>query len=134
MRIPADFAAGKAPSDVLGGLVASAIEDDVSLIWLADQTQTASAVGMLQMKSNSTAFGGGEIYAGPSLALQFNDPSQDSRTPDIIVTPGIGVTYTGGMKKVSEHGGFSNDDTNVIMLVSHPAISPSTFTLPVRTA
>jgi len=28
------------------------------------------------------------------------------RTPDIIVAPNVGVVYTGGTKKVAEHGGF----------------------------
>ena len=43
------------------------------------------------------------------------------RTPDIIVTPDIGVTYSGSTKKLAEHGGFSRDDTNVILLVSNPS-------------
>lgn len=132
VRIPADNKALRAPSDVLGGLVAHASEDDVSLLWLKDQTQTANAVSMLQ--GNLASIGGGEIFAGPSLGLMFNDPATDSRTPDIIITPNIGVVYTGGMKKVSEHGGFANDDTNVIMLVAGPGLSPSINTAPVRTA
>ena len=40
-------------------------------------------------------------------------PSGDPRTPDILVTPNIGVTYSGSGKKLAEHGGFSHDDTNV---------------------
>ena len=50
----------------------------------------------------------------------------DSRTPDIIVAPNVGVVYTGSAKKQSEHGGFANDDTNVMMLVSNPSIEQST--------
>ena len=50
----------------------------------------------------------------------------DPRTPDIIVTPNVGVTYTGSAAKLAEHGGFSHDDTNVILLVSNPAFSPRT--------
>jgi arylsulfatase A-like enzyme len=132
VRIPADNKSLMAPSSVLGSLVAHASEDDVSLLWLTDQTQTASAVNMLQ--ANLAFTGGGEIFAGRPLSLMFNDPATDSRTPDIIITPNIGVVYTGGMKKVSEHGGFANDDTNVIMLVANPGLTPATNTLPVRTA
>ena len=40
--------------------------------------------------------------------------------PDIIVTPNVGVIYTGSKVKLSEHGGFAHDDTNVIMLLSNP--------------
>ncbi len=46
----------------------------------------------------------------------------DPRTPDIIVIPNVGVVYTGSLKKQSEHGGFAHDDTNVMLLVSNPAI------------
>ena len=33
-------------------------------------------------------------------------PEGDPRTPDIIVTPNVGVVYTGSTKKQEEHGGF----------------------------
>jgi hypothetical protein len=43
------------------------------------------------------------------------------------------VTFTGGKAKVSEHGGFSNDDCNVVLLVSNNRISAATFTSQVET-
>jgi len=133
LRIPGDNSALNSPAGVLGSLVAQSIEDDVSLIWLTDQTQTDVAVKMLQSSLGGT--GGGEVYGGNALKLMFNDPLTDSRTPDIIVTPNIGVVYTGHKAKVSEHGGFSNDDTNVILLVSNPVIGgSSTYEYPVKTA
>lgn len=132
LRIPADNSALTSPSSVLGSLAAQADEDDVSLLWLTDQTQTDAAVKMLQ--SNLANTGGGEVFAGNALKLMFNDPATDSRTPDIIVTPNIGVVYTGGKGKVSEHGGFANDDTNVMLLVSNPTIAPATYEYPVKTA
>lgn len=132
LRIPADNASLKAPSDVLGSLVAGAIEDDVSMLWLADQGQTANAVSMLS--ANPGEFGGGEIYADKSLSLIFNDPAIDSRSPDILVTPTVGVVYTGGTKKVAEHGGFAHDDRNVMLLLANPQFAPTTITSPVQTA
>jgi hypothetical protein len=79
----------------------------------------------------------GEIFSGPGIAQMFNSPglppNGDPRTPDIIVTPNIGVTYSGSGKKLAEHGGFSHDDTNVIMLVSNPSMLSSTVTSPVET-
>ena len=93
------------------------------MLWLTDQSQTESAVATLERHEN--ILGEGEIFAGPSLTLQFNDPLTDSRTPDIIVAPNIGVIYTGGKKKVSEHGGFAYDDRNVLLIVSNPAYRPS---------
>ena len=57
----------------------------------------------------------------------------DPRTPDIIVTPNYGVVYTSSTKKQEEHGGFSHDDTNVIMLLSNPAFKASAINTPVET-
>ena len=80
----------------------------------------------------------GEIFSGPNLETYFNapglPPNGDPRTPDIIVTPDIGVTYSGSTKKLAEHGGFSRDDTNVILLVSNPSFRRETVTTAVQTA
>jgi len=139
-RIPADVATGKAPSDVLGGigsglvgggLVGQADEDDVSLIWLTDPTKVASSVATLQQ--NEAVYGGGEIFWGNGLLALFGSPRVDSRVPDIAIAPNVGVTYTGGTKKIAEHGGFSNDDRNVMMLISNNRINPAVFNGPVET-
>ena len=61
------------------------------------------------------------------MTLNYNDPTVDPRTPDIIVTPNVGVTYSGSTAKLAEHGGFAHDDTNVILLVSHPCLQPRTI-------
>ena len=112
-----------------------ATEDDISLIWLADSSQTTSAVTTLEQ--NLTQIGAGQIVAGPALWLNYNVPGLgnglDPRTPDIIVTPNPGVVYTGSTKKQSEHGGFAHDDTNVILLVSNPAAKERIISTPVET-
>jgi len=140
LRIPGDVSSDEPPSQILSpagvgpGLpVAQADEDDVSLLWLTDQSQTESAALTLGLLANENLFGQGEIFACPSLTLQFNDPLTDSRTPDIIVTPNVGVVYTGGTKKVAEHGGFAYDDRNVLLIVSNPKYKPSTFNDQVET-
>jgi arylsulfatase A-like enzyme len=63
----------------------------------------------------------------------FNPPSQDPRTPDIIVQPNAGVIYTTSKRKQEEHGGFAHDDTNVVMLLSNPKFTAKTVTGPVET-
>jgi hypothetical protein len=129
---------GKSPANVLGNLlpdsenplnpngIVGPTEDDVSLLWLKSASDTATAVNMIE--SNAKAEGLGQLYFGPSVALNYDvpglPPSGDPRTPDIIVTPNIGVTYTGSAAKLEEHGGFSHDDTNVMLLVSNPGIAP----------
>lgn len=140
LRIPGDVATDEPPSQILSpagvgpGLpVAQADEDDISMLWLTDQTQTQSAALTLALASNENLFGQGEIFAGQSLTLQFNDPLTDSRTPDIIVTPNVGVIYTGGTGKVAEHGGFAYDDRNVLLVVSNPKYKAATFNDQVET-
>jgi hypothetical protein len=111
-------------------------EDDVALLWLADSSPSnvATAVGMLETMSPTTnnIAGIGEIFSGPGIGL-FYDPT-DSRAPDILITPNIGVTYSNSKKKLAEHGGFAHDDTNVIMLLSNPDFISSTISIPVETA
>jgi len=115
-------------------------EDDISLLWLSDSSQTTNAVQMLESQSPTTSniAGIGQIFSSPAIGQMFNlpglPPNGDPRTPDIIVTPNIGVTYSGSSKKLAEHGGFSHDDTNVIMLLSNPSFSSATVTSPVETA
>jgi hypothetical protein len=109
-------------------------EDDVSLLWLTNSSDTDTAVAMLENNASATGIGLGQIYYGPSLKLNYNDPTVDPRTPDIIVAPNVGVTYTGSSKKLEEHGGFAHDDTNVIMLISNPELRARTVYSSVGTA
>jgi hypothetical protein len=110
-------------------------EDDVSLIWLNSPSETADAVNILESNADvSTGIALGQLYYGPSLALNYNDPNLDPRTPDIIVTPNVGVTYTGSAKKQEEHGGFAHDDTNVVLLLSNPSFKARTVNAAVGTA
>jgi hypothetical protein len=112
-------------------------EDDISLLWLNPGASTLDAVAVLE--ANAQAAGIGQILYGPSLTTIFNRPglpSQggDPRTPDIVVLPNVGVVYTGSAKKQAEHGGFALDDTNVMLLVSNPALRPRRITSFVETA
>ena len=109
-------------------------EDDVSLVWLKSSFDTNDAVSILEANpSATTGIGLGQIYYGPSLFLNFNDPTVDPRTPDIIVTPNVGVTYSGSHAKLAEHGGFAHDDTNVVLLLSYPSFQPRTVSSVVGT-
>ena len=112
-------------------------EDDVALIWLKNTCDVATEVGVLETASPALPLadniaGIGQIFSGPSIGLYYN--AGDSRAPDILVTPNIGVTYSNSGKKLAEHGGFAHDDVNVIMLLSNPSFSAKTVTSPVETA
>ena len=110
-------------------------EDDVSLLWLNSSANTDAAVAILEANpSMTTGIGLGQIYYGPALWLNFNNPTFDPRTPDIIVAPNVGVTYSGSTAKLAEHGGFAHDDTNVVLLLSYPGFAPRTVNAVVGTA
>jgi Type I phosphodiesterase / nucleotide pyrophosphatase len=109
-------------------------EDDVSLIWLKNSADTEAGVKILEDNASATGIALGQIYYGPTVSLNYNDPTVDPRTPDIIVTPNVGVTYSGSKAKLSEHGGFSHDDTNVMLLLSNPSYRSKTVRAEVGTA
>ena len=105
-----------------------ATEDDVSVLWLKKGVSVETAVGILE--TDATEIGLGEILYGGTLAPNYNvgglAPGEDPRTPDIIVTPNIGVTYSGSTAMIGDHGGFAHDDTNVMLLVANPSFSAQT--------
>jgi arylsulfatase A-like enzyme len=109
-------------------------EDDVSLLWLNNSSDTQAGVDTLESNASATGIGLGQIYYGPSLTLNYNDPTVDPRTPDIIVTPNVGVTYSGSTAKQAEHGGFAHDDTKGMLLLSLPRFQPQTVRAAVGTA
>jgi YVTN family beta-propeller protein len=129
-----------------GAPVAQATQDDVSLIWLKDQSKTQTAVTALQNFVQSgkidVYFSGAkttlnasqvidQILYGQSLVdAGLGDPAKNSTTPDIIVTlkPGYiwvsnGALANNGKFKRAEHGGFSPDDTHVPIIVSGGAVA-----------
>ena len=88
--------------------------------------------------ANNNIAGIGQIFWGSALTQLFNAPGLapdgDPRTPDIIVSPNVGVTYTSSSKKLAEHGGFSHDDTNVMLLLANPRFDAKTVFTSVETA
>ena len=147
---------GTPPSGIIGNLLPftysdpnnglGLAEDDISQIWLADAKTTRDAVNALE--GAASTIGLGQIYFGESLNDLFNRPGLpkvpgpccalreggDPRTPNIVVIPKVGVVYTGSLKKQAEHGGFSHDDTNAMILVSNPRLSAHTVDSFVQTA
>lgn len=108
--------------------------DDLALIWLNDRSpaNVSSAYASLTPLAGPLGFDNGELYTAanpPPGYATGNDP----RLPDFSIKVNPGVIYTGGTK-IAEHGGFSDDDTHVALLVSAPGIVPSRDTQPVQTA
>ncbi len=104
------------------------IADDVGVVWLAPETAAAAraaASEYLLSQTDTLKIAG---LAGRDILRNFyQDPATDSRTPDIITVSQQGAIYTGG-SKLSEHGGFADDDRNGTLLVSAPSMKGSVVT------
>jgi YVTN family beta-propeller protein len=143
---PAGLMKDSTLSDLLakaGAPVAQATQDDVSLIWLQKQTDTTKAVTALNnfIKSGTidVYFQGAKttlkasqvidkVLSGAGLvAAGLGDPAKNATTPDIIVVLKPGYIWVGNPLnftfKRAEHGGFSNDDTHVALIVGGGALS-----------
>ena len=122
-RLPAGHADVIDPATLLANLgvpVAQQTADDGALIWLKDQSQLRAAVSILESDRN---FGNhariDKIYAVEQLQDKFGDPAL-GRTPDLIIQPIPGTVYSKSKAKIAEHGGFADDDTHVLLVVSNP--------------
>jgi hypothetical protein len=112
---------GGQPAATIGSADAFDISDDGSLIWLTDPSLAPAVVANLSTPANQAALGIQEIFSGHALRNKFDNPSVDPRTPDIILKVNTGVIFTGG-SKLSEHGGFNEDDVHTALLVANPAL------------
>ncbi len=108
---------GGQPAATIGAADAFDFSDDGSLIWLTDPSLAPGVVATLSIPGNQQVLGIQEIFAGQSLRNKSNNPASDPRTPDIILKVNTGVIFTGG-SKLSEHGGFNEDDVHTALLVS----------------
>lgn len=117
------------------GVLALAYQDgDLASIWLRDQSQTNNVVETLSQPGDESVLDVQQILAGESLKLLFNDPLRDIRTPDIVLIPNLGGIYTEADSQfIAEHGGFSDEDTHVALLVSNPRLKPGLIKTPVQT-
>ena len=116
--------------DLLAGLNQ---DGSVAMLWLADQKRTAEVTAAL--RSIQVEAGIQEIYSGESLKLRFNDPESDPRVPDIIIQPNAGQIYVNpGSGFIAEHGGMTDADTHVPLLVSHPSLGRQEIKFPIQTA
>jgi arylsulfatase A-like enzyme len=99
--------------------------DDEALIWLVPETRAANLAAAQKYLTETAQTQGlriAQLLTPSSLKELYQDPATDSRTPDFIALSDHGVIYTTGTK-LAEHGGFSNDDRNVALMVASPRIS-----------
>jgi hypothetical protein len=92
-------------------------DDDVSLVWLDDATQTAAAVAKLMQTYGDII---DKVLTGKDLANAVEGNSiigpNDDRAPDLIVQYKPGIVLSSSNKR-SEHGGFSEDDSHIALVL-----------------
>jgi hypothetical protein len=99
-------------------------QDDVSLIWLKNESDYTKALAALQAYAASSPYQ--EVLAIHPGA-QFGSPATANQTPDFIVQLKPGFIYVGNTantRKRAEHGNvFNLDDTWVPLIVSGAGVS-----------
>ena len=100
--------------------------DDVALVWLSPQMQQRSyKAAEAYLLSQAATLGIDTLLDKSALAPLYGNPFGNNRTPDFIAITTPGLIYTSG-SKLAEHGGFTQDDRNVALLVSNPSIIAAT--------
>lgn len=112
-------------------LVAFAIDDDGMLMWLNDRSSTATEFARAFLLNHSgigndisgnpkpyTHSGLTQVFAGDSAADYFKVEPGDARVPDVFGISQSGVVFTGGKKKIAEHGRANPQDRDVPLVVS----------------
>lgn len=98
--------------------------DDSALIWLQPDMQKDNYEAAKQyLMDNAASLHITQLLDRTSLTPLYGDPFENSRVPDFVAVTEHGTICTGG-SKLAEHGGFSDDDRNVAMLLSAPGIKP----------
>jgi hypothetical protein len=128
-------AAWKKLHPAAGDLVAHSVDDDAMLLWLTDRSQAATEFAEKYLLAQSgtgtdinaaskafTRSGLSKVYAGSAAARYFHVEAGDARVPDVFGIAQYGVVYTGGTKKIAEHGGAHSDDLDVPLVVSGASV------------
>lgn len=104
-------------------LLAHASLDAIGLVWLKDSTKTDAVAEALRARQAEAGIQ--KLYWGEAARALVNGPGEDSRAPDIVIQPELGVFYADNLDSpatrelLAEHGGMLDEDTNVPLLLSY---------------
>ena len=88
-------------------------DDDVSLVWLADSSQAQAAKDKLLERQGQFI---DKVLIGSDLtAAGLGTPANDDRAADLVVIYKQGILL--GSNKRGEHGGFSEDDSHIALIL-----------------
>jgi len=124
----------KLVNEIEPGLLLNAEQDgSIAMLWLKDHRRVPEVVKALRTQQAEGRIQ--QIFSGESLKLIFPDPATDPRMPDIVIQPTLGVIYVEESDGfIEEHGGFTEEDTHVALLVSLASFSSRQIKSPVITA
>lgn len=101
------------------GSLAQITTDRGALIWLHHTKNTHAVVHALEQQWK--LLGIKTVLFGAALRQHFHVAAGDDRIPDIIIIPQPGVIYVKhGDHKLAEHGGWSDHDRHVALLIANP--------------
>jgi hypothetical protein len=109
---------------ILPGLAAHLSNGTMSMIWLNDPSQMPAVVNAFRTRYNM--LGINTIFAGTALRLRYNTPEADPRMPDILLQGKSGILWTPRTAALSGHGGLSDEDVHVAVLISGPGLDGRT--------
>jgi hypothetical protein len=116
-------------------LVDFSVDDDGMLVWLSDRSAAARDFAKNYLLQHSApanrisdpkgtystsvpSSGLTSVYTGAAAQTIFGGKPGDTHAPDLVGITQQGVVYTGGVKKIAEHGGDHSEDLNVPLVLS----------------
>ena len=105
--------------------------DDEALVWLEPELQQAIdpstgksyyTEAKAYILAHAAELQIAQLLDRTSLTPLYGDPFSNSRVPDFIAVTNHGAICTHG-SKLAEHGGFSDDDRNVALMLSSPRLT-----------
>lgn len=123
-------------------LVSFSVDDDAMLLWLSDRSSAAFSFAKSYLLQHSapantvndakgvysttvSASGFSSVATGAQADALLGAKAGDTHAPDLVGIAQPGVVYTGGVKKIAEHGGASADDRDVALVVSGAQVGHS---------
>ncbi len=107
------------------------LNDDSMLLWLSDRSRAATAFAKSWLLTHPvtghdikgaprvlSGSGLSRVFAGQGAADFYGVSLNEARHPDFVGVVQHGVVYTGGTKKIAEHGGMDVQDRNVPIVVA----------------
>ncbi|MET3804638.1 hypothetical protein ABIB25_001633 [Nakamurella sp. UYEF19] len=121
-------------------LVTFSVDDDGMLLWLSERSAAALSFARNFLLDHTVpanritdpkgtysttvrASGLTRVYTGAAADTLVRAKAGDPHAPDLIGIAQPGVVYTGGVKKIAEHGGNSAADRDVALVVSGSAVT-----------